>query len=144
RHTAGMPNARHEPRPPVRLTHPEWTKDAVIYQVNQRHFTPEGTFAAARAHLPRLKELGVDILWLMPVNPIGEQNRKGGLGSPYAVRDYRAVNPECGTMADLRAFVDAAHALGLRVILDWVANHTAWDNPLTVEHPEWYRRDWKG
>src|SRR5699024_11344117 len=65
-------------------------------------------------------------------------------GSPYAVRDYRAVNPEFGTMADLRAFVDAAHALGLRVILDWVANHTAWDNPLTVEHPEWYRRDWKG
>ncbi len=113
-----MPTSSHVPRPPVRLTHPEWSKDAVIYQVNQRHFTPEGTFAAAQQHLGRLKDLGVDILWLMPVNPIGEQHRKGRLGSPYAVLDHRAVNPELGTLEDLRAFVDAAHALGLRVILD--------------------------
>jgi glycosidase len=134
----------YTPAPPVRLTHPEWTKDAVIYQINQRHFTAEGTFAAAEAHLPRLHELGVDILWLMPVNPIGELNRKGGLGSPYAVQDYLAVNPEFGTLEDLRHFVAAAHELGMKVILDWVANHTAWDNRLTTEHPEWYARDYKG
>ncbi len=134
----------YQPLPPVRLTHPEWTRDAVIYQLNQRQFTPEGTFAAAARELPRLADLGVDIIWLMPVNPIGEQHRKGTLGSPYAVRDYRAVNPEFGTLEDLRAFVAAAHDLGLRVILDWVANHTAWDNHLLTDHPEWYSRDWKG
>ena len=116
------------PAPEVELPHPEWSKDATIYQINQRQFTPEGTFRAAEAHLPRIRDLGVDILWLMPVNPIGEQNRKGGLGSPYAVKDYFAVNPEFGTLDDLRHFVDAAHDLGLHVILDWVANHTAWDN----------------
>jgi 1,4-alpha-glucan branching enzyme len=134
----------YTPAPDVRLTHPEWTRDAVIYQINQRHFTAEGTFAAAEAHLPRLKELGVDILWLMPVSPIGELNRKGVLGSPYAVKDYLAVNPEFGTLEDLRHFVAAAHELGMKVILDWVANHTAWDNDLATEHPEWYARDYKG
>ncbi|MFK5646445.1 alpha-amylase family glycosyl hydrolase [Ornithinimicrobium sp. LYQ121] len=139
-----MPDDRFLPAPPVRLTHPEWSKDAVVYQVNQRHFTPEGTFAAAQEHLPRLRDLGIDIVWLMPVNPIGEENRKGVLGSQYAVRDYLAVNPEFGTLDDLRAFVAAAHDLGMRVIVDWVPNHTAWDNPLTREHPEWYRKDFKG
>lgn len=135
---------RHQPVAPVRLSHPQWSKDAVIYQINQRHFTPEGTFAAAEAHLPRLRDLGVDILWLMPVNPIGALNRKGRLGSPYAVKDYLAVNPEFGTLADLQHFVAAAHDHGLRVIVDWVANHTAWDNRLVEEHPEWYARDFKG
>ncbi|MDX1530304.1 MAG: alpha-amylase family glycosyl hydrolase, partial [Rhodothermales bacterium] len=96
------------------------------------------------AHLPRLKDLGVDIVWLMPIHPIGEQNRKGSLGSPYSIRDYYGVNPEFGTMEDFRAFVDAAHDLGMYVILDWVANHTAWDNPLATEHPDWYERDYKG
>ena len=134
----------YAPTPDVRLTHPEWSRAATLYQVNQRHFTPEGTFRAAEEHLPRLRDLGVDIIWLMPVNPIGERNRKGPLGSPYAVRDYLGVNPEFGTLDDLRHFVDTAHDLGLRVILDWVANHTAWDNPLVHEHPEWYARDWKG
>lgn len=136
--------SRYRPAREVQLTHPEWAESAAIYQLNQRQFTPEGTFRAAEAHLPRLKALGVDILWLMPVNPIGERNRKGLLGSPYAVRDYFAVNPEFGTVEDLRHFVDAAHDLGLHVILDWVANHTAWDNVLVTEHPEWYARDWKG
>ncbi|MGD9954922.1 MAG: alpha-amylase family glycosyl hydrolase [Candidatus Nanopelagicales bacterium] len=130
---------RHTP-----VQHPGWMRDAVLYQLNTRQFTPEGTFAAAQAHLPRLAALGVDVLWLMPVHPIGEHRRKGSLGSPYAVKDYYGVNPELGDHASLRAFVDAAHALGLHVILDWVPNHTAWDNPLTVEHPDWYRRDWKG
>ncbi len=134
----------YAPLPPVRLRHPEWSRSAVIYQVNQRQLTEAGTFRAAEAHLPRIRDLGADIVWLMPVNPIGEVNRKGDLGSPYAVRDYLAVNPEFGDLADLRHLVDTAHALGLKVILDWVANHTAWDNVLVEEHPEWYDRDWKG
>ncbi|MCC2615491.1 alpha amylase C-terminal domain-containing protein [Aestuariibacter halophilus] len=128
----------------VELAHPEWAKNATIYQINTRQFTAEGTFAAAQQQLPRLKALGVDILWLMPVHPIGEENRKGTLGSPYAVKDYFGVNPEFGTLADLKAFVDAAHQLGMYVILDWVANHTAWDNVMRFEHPEWYERDHEG
>lgn len=134
----------YRPTPYVKLKHPEWAKNAVIYQINTRQFTREGTFRAAEAHLPRLKELGVDILWLMPVHKIGEKNRKGTLGSPYSVRDYYSVNPEFGTLEDLKHFVSAAHAEGMHVILDWVANHTAWDNNLVAEHPEWYDRDYKG
>jgi len=129
------------PQPYVRLQHPEWSRDAAIYQVNTRQFTPEGTLAAARAQLPRLAALGVRIVWLMPVQPIGEKNRKGPLGSPYSVRDYTAVNPEYGDLEDFRAFVAAAHELGLYVILDWVANHAAWDNPLVEQHPEWFAHD---
>ncbi|MEM7329405.1 MAG: alpha-amylase family glycosyl hydrolase [Pseudomonadota bacterium] len=136
--------AAYSPQPYVQVEHPEWAANAVIYQINTRQFTPEGTFSAARAQLPRLKELGVDILWLMPIHPIGEVNRKGSLGSPYAIKDYFGVNPELGTEEDFRAFVEAAHAQGLKVILDWVANHTAWDNPLVTEHPDWYETDWKG
>jgi glycosidase len=133
-----------EPAPYVTLQHPEWSRDAAIYQVNTRQFTPEGTLAAARAQLPRLAALGVRIVWLMPVQPIGEKNRKGTLGSPYSVRDYTAVNPEFGDLDDFKAFVAAAHELGLYVILDWVANHTAWDNPLVERHPEWFSRDHAG
>ena len=92
------------------VRHPDWSRKAVIYQINTRQFTFEGNFKAATREIPRLKALGVDILWLMPIHPIGEQNRKGTLGSPYSVKDYRAVNPELGTMADLKAFVAAAHA----------------------------------
>ena len=134
----------YQPRPMVTLTHPDWSRNAVIYQLNTRQFTPEGTFRAAQAQLPRLKTLGIDVIWLMPIHPIGETNRKGTLGSPYSVKDYFGVNPEYGTMGDLKAFVDAAHAQGMHVILDWVANHTAWDNPLTQSHPEWYERDLDG
>lgn len=126
------------------VRHPEWAKDAVIYQINTRQFTREGTFRAAQAQLPRLKRMGVDILWLMPIHPIGVKNRKGSLGSPYSVRDYYGVNPEFGTMVDFKAFVRAAHAQGMRVILDWVANHSAWDHALVAQHPEYYDRDWKG
>lgn len=134
----------YQPVPYVKLKHPEWSKNAVIYQINTRQFTPEGTFRAAEKQLPRLKELGVDIVWLMPIHKIGEKNRKGTLGSPYAVQDYYSVNPEFGTLDDLKHFVDAAHQQHLYVILDWVANHTAWDNVLVSQHPEWYARDWKG
>ena len=133
-----------QPQSFVQIEHPEWSRDAVLYQINTRHFTPEGTFAAAERELPRLREMGVDILWLMPIHPIGEVNRKGTLGSPYAVRDYYAVNPEFGTEETFRSFVDAAHAQGFHVILDLVANHTAWDNALASEHPDWYEKTWDG
>lgn len=134
----------HQPQPYVKLTHPEWSKNASIYQLNTRQFTHEGTFSAATKQLPRLKELGINIIWLMPIHPIGEKNRKGSLGSPYAIKDYYGVNPEFGTLADLKSFVNEAHRLGLYVIFDWVANHTAWDNLLQLRHPEWYARDYKG
>lgn len=134
----------YEPQPYIKIQHPEWSRDAILYQLNVRQFSEDGTFAAAQAELPRLKELGADIIWLMPIHPIGEKNRKGSLGSYYSVKDYYGVNPEFGTLDDLKEFVDAAHALGMHVILDWVANHTAWDNTLVTEHPDWYERDWKG
>ncbi|WP_379920599.1 alpha-amylase family glycosyl hydrolase [Erythrobacter sp. R86502] len=134
----------YTPRNVIEVQNAEWTADAVLYQLNTRQFTAEGTFAAAQKQLPRLAAMGVDIIWLMPIHPIGEINRKGSLGSPYAVRDYRGVNPEFGTEADFRAFVDEAHRLGLKVILDWVANHSAYDNPLTTTHPEWYTRTPEG
>ncbi len=134
----------YQPESYIKLSHPEWSKNATIYQLNTRQFTPEGTFAAAQNELDRLKELGADIIWLMPIHEIGAKNRKGSLGSPYSVKDYYSVNPEFGTLEDLKKFVDAAHERGMHVILDWVANHTAWDNPLVTEHPEWYEKDRKG
>lgn len=141
---AAHAQGRYAPRDLSGVKHPEWARTAAIYQINTRQFTPEGTLRAAEKQLPRIKALGADIVWLMPIHPIGAKNRKGTLGSPYSVRDYRAVNPELGTMQDLKAFVRSAHRLGLRVILDWVANHSAWDNPLVARHPQWYDRDWKG
>lgn len=115
-----------------------WAGNASMYEVNIRQYTPEGTFNAFRSHLPRLKELGLDILWFMPVTPISRKNRKGSLGSYYAVQDYRKVNPDYGTLEDFKNLVKQAHGLGFKVILDWVANHTGWDNPLLEEHPDWY------
>src|SRR5215217_2748474 len=120
--------------------HPEWSKSSVIYEVNVRQYTPEGTLAALQAHLPRLKALGVDILWLMPVQPIGVKNRKGKLGSYYAISDYTAVNPEFGKIEDFRALVAGAQQLGMKVILDWVANHTAYDHEWVAAHPDYYER----
>ena len=127
------------------IPHPAWSYPAVIYELNVRQLTPEGTFAAAEKHLPRLRELGIDAVWLMPIHPIGETNRKGTLGSYYAVRDYCGVNPEFGTMADFDRFVSTAHGLGLKVLLDWVANHTARDARWIAEKPaSWYERDAAG
>lgn len=123
------------------FVHPEWSKNANIYEVNIRQYTPEGTIKSFQEHLPRLKELGIDILWIMPIHPIGEKNRKGTMGSYYAVKDYKAVNPEFGTLKEFKSFVDEAHSMGFKVILDWVANHTAWDNPWIFDHPEWYSVD---
>ncbi|MBN1479095.1 alpha-amylase [candidate division KSB1 bacterium] len=123
---------------------PHWAENAVIYEVNVRQFTPQGTFAALAAHLPRLKELGVTVLWFMPIHPIGRKRRKGSLGSYYAIRDYYDINPEFGTLDDFKKLVKKIHDLGMFVIIDLVANHTAWDHPLIEEHPEWYRRDEDG
>ncbi len=124
--------------------HSEWSCNLTIYEVNTRQYTAAGTFAAFREHLPRLQEMGVGIIYFMPLHPIGMENRLGSLGSPYAVRDYLAVNSEFGTFDEFVALVDTIHAMGMYVIIDWVANHTSWDNVLTVSHPEWYVTDSNG
>ncbi len=122
--------------------HPDWTYNSVLYEVNIRQFSPEGTFAGVEAQLPRLKDLGVDILWLMPMYEIGTEGRKGTLGSYYAISDYKAVNPEFGTMEDFEHLLAAAHGMGFKVILDWVANQTAPDNVWMYEKPaNFYERD---
>ncbi|MCW8107188.1 alpha-amylase family glycosyl hydrolase [Alteromonas ponticola] len=126
------------------LEQPEWSKNAVIYQVNTRQFSQEGSFRGVENGLKRIKSLGADIVWLMPIHPIGEVNRKGKLGSPYAVKDYFAINPEFGCEDDLISLIQYAHTLGLKVILDWVANHSAWDNYLVSTHPDWYAKDHYG
>jgi len=123
------------------IEHADWVYNATIYEVNIRQYTPEGTFAAFEEHLPRLSELGVKILWLMPIHPIGEVERKGSLGSYYSIKDYKGVNPEFGTMDDFKSLVEKAHQHGMKVIIDWVANHTSHDNHLVTEHPDWYTRD---
>lgn len=123
---------------------PRWAAQSTIYEVNIRQYSPEGTINAFRKHLGRLDSLGVKILWIMPLQPIGEENRKGPLGSYYSIRDYRAVNPHFGSMADFKAMVEEAHKRGMYVILDWVANHTAFDHSWTREHPDWYHRDSTG
>ena len=122
------------------VRHPAWAKSATIYEVNIRQYTPEGTFRAFETHLPRLRKMGVDVLWIMPINPISQKKRKGSLGSYYAVRDYTAINPEFGTMADFQQLVKAAHAQGFKVVVDWVANHTGWDNVWVEQHPDWFKR----
>lgn len=129
---------------PTTVKHPDWSDNATIYEVNVRQFTPEGTFNAFAEHLPRLKDLGVDIIWFMPIHPISEANRKGTLGSYYAVKDYKAVNPEFGTFEDFRKVVDKAHQLGMKVIIDWVPNHTGCDNAWVTTHPDRYALDKDG
>ena len=120
-------------------------ENSVVYEMNVRQYTPEGTFAAAQKQLPRLKELGVDIVWLMPIYPIGVEGRKGTLGSYYAIKDYCDINPEFGTLADFDSFLAEAHRLGLRVVIDWVANHTSPDAKWVTGAPAaWYERDADG
>ena len=129
---------------PTTLVQPDWSRNAVIYEVNWRQMTPGGTITELADQLPRLKDLGVDILWLMPVHPISELNRKGGLGSYYAVKDYKAVNPELGTMEQFKDFVAKAHDNGFKVIIDWVPNHSGCDNAWVEQHPDWYALDENG
>ncbi|MEY3194836.1 MAG: hypothetical protein RIQ78_933 [Bacteroidota bacterium] len=125
-------------RPPAA---PAWASNAVLYECNVRQFSPEGNFAGVSVQLQRLKDLGVDVLWLMPIHPIGLLNRKetpDDLGSPYSVRDYFAVNADLGTLDDLKNLVGKAHSLGLKVIMDWVPNHTSWDAVWMKTHPAYY------
>ena len=126
------------------VNQPEWSRNAVIYEVNLRQYTPSASINEFATHLPRLKELGVDILWFMPIHPISELNRKGGLGSYYAVKDYKGFNPEFGTIEEFKEVVKKAHDLGMKVILDWVPNHTGCDNAWVTEHPEWYSLNEEG
>ncbi len=138
----------------------EWVQNATIYEVNIRQYTPEGTFAAFEERLPKLKELGVDILWFMPIQPIGKKNRKAVgdsfvsdftnpdydkyWGSPYSISDYTTTNPRYGSVADFKRIITKCHEMDIKVILDWVGNHTAWDNSWISEHPEWYTHDSTG
>jgi cyclomaltodextrinase len=126
------------------IKHPEWSFNKTIYEVNIRQYTEEGTFNAFAEHLPEIKKMGIGIIWLMPIHPIGELNRKGTLGSYYSVRDYKAVNPEFGTDEDFRNLVKQIHEMDMYVIIDWVANHTAWDHPWTKDHPEYYNTNQDG
>lgn len=121
-----------------------WVSKTNVYEVNTRQYTHEGTFRAFMAHMPRLKDMGVDTLWFMPVTPISQYRRKGSLGSYYACSDYVSVNPEFGTLEDFRALVDMAHAMGMKVIIDWVANHTGADHVWTQTHPDYYIRNEAG
>jgi len=121
----------------------DWVNSAVIYEIFPRDFSATGDFRGIEAQLPLLKNLGVTVLWLMPIYPVGQVKKKGTFGSPYAVRDYYAINPDYGTAADLKHPVQAAHAQGLKIIIDIVANHTAWDSVL-MKHPEYYKNDVAG
>jgi alpha-amylase len=126
------------------LQWPTWAKSANIYEVNIRQYTPEGTLEAFRLHLPRLKDMGVDILWFMPLFPISQDKRKGSMGSYYAPSDYRDINPQMGDMEDFKRILTQAHSLGMKVIIDWVPNHTGWDHDWISIHPDYYLHDANG
>ena len=126
-------------------THADWSYSAVLYEMNIRQLTPEGTLSAAEKKLDFLHSMGIDAIWMMPIYPIGEENRKGSLGSYYSIQDYCAVNPEFGTMEDFDSFVAKAHSLGMKILLDWVANHTARDAKwLKTKSADWYEREADG
>ncbi|MEO8041759.1 MAG: alpha-amylase family glycosyl hydrolase [Acidobacteriota bacterium] len=122
----------------------DWVRDAVIYQIFPRQYSAQGDFNSITHDLDRLKDLGVNVLWLMPIHPIGHEKKKGTIGSPYAVRDYYGVNPDYGTPADLKRLIAESHKRGLKVIIDVVVNHTAWDNALIKQHPEFYKKNERG
>lgn len=115
-----------------------------LYEVNTRQYTPEGTFKAFIKHLPRLQQMGVEILWFMPIHPIGIEKRKGTLGSYYSIKNFTEVNPEFGDLDDFKTLVDTIHSLGMKIIMDWVANHAAWDNNWTLTNPDFFDRDEQG
>ena len=122
---------------------PDWVRDGVIYEIYPRNFSANGNFNGITARLDNLKNLGVTILWLMPIHPIGQEKKKGTIGSPYAVRDYYGINPDYGTADDLKRLIHEAHTRGLKIIIDIVANHTSWDSVL-MKHPEYYKHDARG
>lgn len=139
----GQQQSRDVSKETARNSH-DWIRDAVIYQIWERAYSQKGDFNGITNDLDRIKDLGVDVLWLMPVHPIGQLKKKGSIGSPYAVRDYYGVNPDYGTPADLKRLVSEAHRRGLKVIIDVVVNHTSWDNKLITEHSEFYKKNDKG
>ncbi len=128
-------------QPKSNVINPAWSYDKMIYEVNLRQFTQSGSIREFREHLPRLKELGVGILWFMPLHPIGEVNRKGAMGSYYSVKDYKGLDPYYGTPQEFKELVQEIHKMGMYIIIDWVANHTSWDNPLVKSNPEFYTKD---
>lgn len=136
---APAPDSSKLPARPARA----WVRDGVIYQIFPRAFSAEGNFKGITAQLDRLKDLGVTILWLMPIHPIGQEKKKGSIGSPYAVRDYYGINPDYGTKEDFKKLISEAHRRGMKVIIDIVANHTSWDSVL-MKHPDWYKHDASG
>jgi glycosidase len=131
-----------EQLPPAHPVAP-WIQSAVIYELNTRTFSPTGNFRGIESRLDALKDLGITVVWLMPIHPAGELNKKGSIGSPYAVRDYYAINPAYGTKDDLKHLVSEVHKRGMKIIIDIVANHTAWDSVL-MKHPEFYKKDGQG
>ncbi|MFH0990024.1 MAG: alpha-amylase family glycosyl hydrolase [bacterium] len=122
----------------------DWVRDGIIYEVYLRSFSPEGTFKALERKLSEIKALGATVIWLMPIHPVGEINRKGSLGSPYSIEDYYGINPEFGTLDDFRALVSAVHSQGMKIIIDLVANHTSWDSKLILENSEWFTTNAEG
>ncbi|MGI9067870.1 MAG: alpha-amylase family glycosyl hydrolase [Pyrinomonadaceae bacterium] len=142
---AAPPQARIENHVSKQQARPvrDWVRDGVVYEIYPRAFSQQGNFNGITARLDDLKDLGVTILWLMPIHPIGQEKKKGTIGSPYAVRDYYGVNPDYGTKEDFKKLIAEAHRRGLKVIIDIVANHTSWDSVL-MKHPEFYKRDAKG
>ncbi len=132
------------PIPTVERVQADWVDTAIMYEVNIRQYTKEGTFQAFSEHLERLKKMGVNTLWFMPIYSIAQENKKGTLGSYYAIQDYYSINSEFGTLEDFKALVEEAHSMGFHVILDWVANHTGWDHTWITEHPEYYLKDEDG
>jgi cyclomaltodextrinase len=139
---AAQPAPRDVSKTSARPTR-EWVRDGVVYEIYPRAFSQQGNFNGITARLDNLKDLGVTILWLMPIHPIGQEKKKGTIGSPYAVRDYYAINPDYGTKEDFKRLVTEAHRRGMKVIIDIVANHTSWDSVL-MKHPEFYKRDASG
>jgi len=119
----------------------DWSVKCNIYEVNVRQYTEEGTFEAFSRQIPRLNEMGVEVLWFMPITPISATTRQGSLGSYYACSDYVSINPEFGSLEDFRNVVNIAHAHGMKVIIDWVANHTGWEHTWVNTHPEFYKRN---
>jgi glycosidase len=132
-----------DPSNPGTRKSPDWLRSAVVYEIFPRNFSKEGDFNAITARLDELKDLGVDILWLMPIHPIGEKMKKGSMGSPFAVRDFYAINPDYGTTNDFKRLIEEAHKRDMKVIMDIVAGQTAWDSVL-MEQPEFYQKDTNG
>ena len=123
---------------------PEWALNAPVYEVFVRQHTQAGTFKALSGDLDRIKDLGIELIWLMPVHPVGQEHKKGSVGSPYAVQDYYATSPDLGSLDDFKDLVKEIHARDMHIILDFVLNHSSWDNQLMTDHPDWYTRNESG